>query len=83
MWTFIEMTLNGCIVASVHTTVTFQAFNGFEDEMVGLSFFVHIPKEWSQEVDGLVVAGAVRQAHLIGGEDTYVLTPGAIMGFHH
>ena len=44
MWTFIEMTLNGCIVASVHTMVTFQAFNGFEHEIVGASFFVHVPK---------------------------------------
>ena len=38
------MTLKGGIVASVHTKVTFHAFNRFEHEMVGASFFVCIPK---------------------------------------
>ena len=31
----IEMMLNGGIVASVHTMVTFQAFNGLEHGIVG------------------------------------------------
>ena len=33
------MTLKGSMVSSVHTTVTFQAFNGLEYGMVGARFF--------------------------------------------
>ena len=54
------MMLKGGIVASVHTTVTFQAFNGLEHGMVGAWFFVRI----SIEGEGLVVPGIERHAHL-------------------
>ena len=37
------MTLNGGIVASVHTTVTFQAFNGLEHGTVGMWFLWAYP----------------------------------------
>ena len=38
------MTFKGGIVASVHTTVTFQAFNGLDHGVVGACFFVCILK---------------------------------------
>ena len=51
----VEMPLKGGIVASVHTTVTFQAFNGLEHE--ARLFCVH-----TQEGEGLVVPGTERHA---------------------
>ena len=51
---FIEMTLKGGIVASVHTAVTFQDFNGLER----MIFCAH-----TQEGEGLVPRSE-RHAHL-------------------
>ena len=40
----IEMMLKGGIMAPVHTTVTFQAFNGLEHGMVGMCCAHTYPK---------------------------------------
>ena len=46
------MTMKGGLVASVYTTVTFQAFNGLEHGMVGACC------KHTQEGEGLIVPGA-------------------------
>ena len=62
-------------MASVHTTVTFQSFNGLERGMVDACFFVHIPKRRR----GSLCPG-LKGMHVYF---RWPRMPEAIMGFHH
>ena len=77
----VEMTLKWQHVASVHTTATFQAFNGLEHGMVGAWFFVRIPKRGRGSLCPALkgIPGTDRHASLLEVR-THTLTPEAIMG---